>query len=178
MGRQIRGHVKPSSIKKTSLTRLEVQYETGIWKQIQGKESIEEHIAKRNMEQFSHAGKTPFRYTPLGVELGHTGDTQMADDILYGTLEHEALRDDAIQAIVKQLRQHLAIKHIIEPFITVEYFKLASKCVPEKTASSDSGRGYHHYKACAEGSSDGLADAQAELHAALKSIPLLAGYCP
>jgi hypothetical protein len=37
MGRQIRGHVKPSSLKKTSLARLEVQDETGIWKQIQGK---------------------------------------------------------------------------------------------------------------------------------------------
>jgi hypothetical protein len=40
MGRQIRGHVKPSSLKKTSLKRLEVRDATGIWKQIQGKESI------------------------------------------------------------------------------------------------------------------------------------------
>jgi hypothetical protein len=86
MGRQIRGHVKPYSLKKTILKRLEVQEETGIWKQIQGNESIEEHIAKRNMEQFSHAGNTPFGYTPLGEELGHTGDTQMAEDILEGTL--------------------------------------------------------------------------------------------
>jgi hypothetical protein len=101
MGKKIRGHVKPSSLKNNSLTRLEVQYATWISKQIQGKESIEEHIAQRNMEQFSHAGKTPFGYTPLGEELGHTGDTQMAEDILEGTLEHEALRDDAIQAIVK-----------------------------------------------------------------------------
>jgi hypothetical protein len=178
MGRQIRGHVKPSSIKKTSLTRLEVQDETGIWKQIQGKESIEEHIAQRNMEQFSHAGKTPFGYTPLGEELGHAVDTQMAEDIMDGTLEHEALRDDAIQSIVKHLRQHPALQQIIEPTVTVEDFKSAFKCVPEKAASSYSGRGYHHYKACAEGSSDRLADAQVDVHAALMSIPLLTGYCP
>jgi hypothetical protein len=178
MGRQIRGHVKPSSLKKTSLTRLEVQDKTGIWKQIQGKESIEEHIAKRNMEQFSHAGKTPFGYTPLGAELGHTGDTQMAEDILDGTLEHEALRDNALQAIVKQLRQQPAIQQIIEPIITVDDLKSAFKCVPENTASSYSGRGYHHYKECAEGSSDGLTHAQTEVHAALVSIPLLTGYCP
>jgi hypothetical protein len=50
MRRQIRGHAKPSSLNMTSLTRLEVQDATGIWKQIQGKESIEEHIAQRNME--------------------------------------------------------------------------------------------------------------------------------
>jgi hypothetical protein len=123
MGRQIRGHVKPYSLKKTSLKRLEVQYATGIWKHTQGKESIEEHIAQRNMEQFSHAGKTPFGYTPLGEELGHTGDTQMAEDILSGTLEHEELRDDAIQAIVKQLRQHPAIQQIIKHIIMVEDFK-------------------------------------------------------
>jgi hypothetical protein len=60
----------------------------------------------------------------------------------------------------------------------VEDFKSAFKCVPEKTASSYSGRGYHHYKACAEGSSYGLADAQAGVHDALVSIPLLTGYCP
>jgi hypothetical protein len=102
----------------------------------------------------------------------------MAEDILDGNLEHEALRDDAIQAIVKQLRQYPAIQQIIEPIITVEDFKSAFKCVPEKIASSYSGRGYHHYKARAEGSSDGLVDAQAEIHAALVSIPLLTGYCP
>jgi hypothetical protein len=96
MARKIRGHVTPSSLKKTSLKRVEVQDATWIWKQIQGKESIEEHIAQRNMEQFSHAGKTPCGYTPLGEKLGKTGDTQMAEDILDGMLEHEELRDDAI----------------------------------------------------------------------------------
>jgi hypothetical protein len=106
------------------------------------------------MEQFSHAVNTPFGYTLLGEELGHLGDTQMAEDILDGTLENEALRDEEIQELVKQLRQHPAIQQIIKPIIMVEDFKLAFKCVPEKTASSYSGRGYHHYKACAEGSSD------------------------
>jgi hypothetical protein len=60
----------------------------------------------------------------------------------------------------------------------VEDFKSAFKCVPEKTALYYSGKGYHHYKACAQGSSDGFADAQAEVHAALMSIPLLIGYRP
>jgi hypothetical protein len=60
----------------------------------------------------------------------------------------------------------------------VEDFKSAFKCVPERTSSSYSGRGYHHYKACAEGSRDRLADAQAVVHADLMAIPLLTGYCP
>jgi hypothetical protein len=37
LGMEIRGHLNPSSLKKISLTRLEVQDATGIWKQKQGK---------------------------------------------------------------------------------------------------------------------------------------------
>jgi hypothetical protein len=50
--------------------------------------------------------------------------------------------------------------------------------VPEKTASSFSGRGVHHYKACAEGSDDGLSDRQVEVNAAMMTVPLDAGFCP
>jgi hypothetical protein len=55
------------------------------------------------VEKFSHAGATPFGYTPLGKELGHTGDSRMADNIYNGTLDHEALDDEDINAIVNQL---------------------------------------------------------------------------
>jgi hypothetical protein len=51
-------------------------------------------------------------------------------------------------------------------------------CVLEKTASSFSGRLVPHYKACADGSKDGLADNLAEIHAAVASIPLETGFCP
>jgi hypothetical protein len=50
--------------------------------------------------------------------------------------------------------------------------------VPEKTALSFSGRGVHHYKACAEGSDDGLADIQVEVQSAMMTVPLDAGFCP
>jgi hypothetical protein len=71
------------------------------------------------------------------------------------------------------LRHHPAIQKIIKPIVMMEDFKSAFKCVPDKTALSYSGRGYHHLKACAEGSSDGLADVQSGIHATLMSIPLL-----
>jgi hypothetical protein len=66
-------------------------------------------LIKRNVEQFSHAGATPSGYTELGKDLGHTGDSQMAQDIYDGTLEHDALSDGAINAIAAQLRKHPAI---------------------------------------------------------------------
>jgi hypothetical protein len=50
--------------------------------------------------------------------------------------------------------------------------------VPEKTASSFSGRGAHHYKSCAEGLDNGLADIQVEFHAEMMTVPLDAGFCP
>jgi hypothetical protein len=77
-------------------------------------------LIKRNVAQFSHAGVTPFRYTELGKDLGHTGDSQMAQDIYDGTLEHDALSDGAIHAIVKQLRKHPAIDKILKPVVTPE----------------------------------------------------------
>jgi hypothetical protein len=57
-------------------------------------------LIKINIEQFSHAGATPFGYTELGKDLGHTGDSQMAQDIYDGTLEHDALSDGAIYAFL------------------------------------------------------------------------------
>jgi hypothetical protein len=50
--------------------------------------------------------------------------------------------------------------------------------VPDRTASYFSGRGVHHYKACAEGSDDGLADIQSAIHAAMMTVPLDTGFCP
>jgi hypothetical protein len=62
--------------------------------------------------------------------------------------------------------------------VTPQDFKSAFKCMPEKTMSSLSGRGVHHYKACAERSDDGLADIEVEVHAAMMTVPLDAGLCP
>jgi hypothetical protein len=102
----------------------------------------------------------------------------MAQSIFEGKLEHSALSDSAIQATAEQLRKHPAIDNIWKPVVTPEDFKSALKCLPEKTASSFSGRGVHHYKACAEVSYDGLADIQAEVHAATMIVPLDDGFCP
>jgi hypothetical protein len=93
------------------------------------------------VEHFSHAGEIPLGYTELGQELGHTGNTPMDDAILEGTFKNDALSDDALAAIVKQLLNHPAVRQIINPIVTEEDFKSAFKCVPEKTASSFSGRG-------------------------------------
>jgi rhamnogalacturonyl hydrolase YesR len=144
--------VKPNSTKKLSLYRLDVQTEDGLWRQIVGKNQVEEDLIERNVEQFSHADATPLGYTELGRELGHTGDTPMTEAILDGTFEHESLTDKALAAILQKLQKHQNVQEIIQPIITEADFKSAFKCVPEKTASSFSGRGLHHYKACAEGS--------------------------
>jgi hypothetical protein len=160
IGRQIRGHVKPNSNKKSSLTKVSVPDDgpEGLWQQIIGKDELEGRLIKKNVEQCSHAGSTPFGYTELGKDFGHTGDSQMAREIYDGTLEHDALIDGAIYASFAQLRKHPSIDKIIKPVVTPEDFKSAFNCVPEKTTSSFSGRGVHHYKACSEGSDDSLAD--------------------
>jgi transcription termination factor NusB len=151
--RHIRGHINPNSLKKSSLTRLEVQDCDAIWKKIQGKVPVEEHIVERNVEQFSHVGNTPFGYTPLGGDLGHTGDSMMAEEILDGTIEHESLIDETIHAIITKLRQHLVIQKIIKPVVIVADFNSAFNHVPENTQS-------------------------ASVHAAMLDIPLATGFYP
>jgi hypothetical protein len=88
------------------------------------------------------------------------------------------LSEGAINAIVAQLRKHPSIDKILKPVVTPEDFKSVFKCVPEKTTSSFSVRAVHHCKSCAEGSDDGLADIQVEVHAAMMTVPLDAGFCP
>jgi hypothetical protein len=70
------------------------------------------------------------------------------------------------------------LEKITKPVVTAEDFKSACRCVPEKTASSPSGCGVHHYKACDEGSSEGLSDILCEVYAAMMTVPLIKGYCP
>jgi hypothetical protein len=130
------------------------------------------------VEQFLHAGHTPFGYTDLGKKLGHMCDSSMADGIYDGILKLDALSDPAIQAIVNQLKMHPLLVNIIKPVMTPEDFKSAFTCVPEKTASSLSGRGVHHYNACAKGLKDGLPDIICEVYAAMMTAPLKIGYYP
>jgi hypothetical protein len=144
----------------------------GLWKKIIDKDDLKDHLIAINVEQFSYAGATPFGYTDMDKEVGHAGDSSMAKAIYHENLEHAALSDSTIQAIVKQLHKHPAIEKILTPVVTPEDFKSAFKCVPERTVSSFSGRVIHHYKACSEGSNDGLADIQVLVHAAMMTVPL------
>jgi hypothetical protein len=180
LGRQIRKHVKPNTAKFFILTRVVVPADgpEGLWAKIISKDYLEDHLVARHVEQFSHAGATPFGYSELGKYLGHTGNSPMAQSIYEGTLEHEALVDSAIHAISEQLREHPFIEKILTPVVTPDDFKSAFKCVPEKTALSFSGRCVHHYKACTEGSDDGLTDIQVEVHTATMTGPLATGFCP
>jgi hypothetical protein len=139
---------------------------------------MEEHLMERNIEQFSHAGKTPFGYSDLGAELGHAGDSQMANDILEGTLQHECLSNEAIRAIANQLREHPMVQQIWKPIVTPEDFTSCFKCVQEKTASSYSGRLVPHYKACSQIKEEGIGELLALVYAAMTTVPLDAGYFP
>jgi hypothetical protein len=106
---------------------------------------VEHHLIARNVEQFRHAGTTRFGYTKLGKELGHAGDSDMDESILNGTLENVCMEDEAIRAIVEQLKRHKSIQGILTPIVTANNFRSCFKCVPE----NNSGQPDPHYNACA-----------------------------
>jgi hypothetical protein len=172
------GNIKPNSLTRSKLMRIEVPGDIpASWYWLDSKEAVEDHISERNVENFLHAGTTSFGYTALGEELGHTGDSPMADAIHAGTLEHPSLSDKAILMIVKQLKQHPLLHEIINPIVTVEDFRSSFQHVPEKTASSLSERHMWHYKAYID-LNDEHTVLLTEVHAALMAIPLATGYCP
>jgi hypothetical protein len=114
MGRQIRGYLKPNTLKRSKFLHVEVPNGDGTsWTKVKDKEEVEKHLIDRNVEQFSHSGKTPFGYTELGKELGYTGDSDMAESILNGTLEHKCIYHEKICAIVGQLKRHSTIQGIL-----------------------------------------------------------------
>jgi hypothetical protein len=87
MGRQIRGHIKPNTLQRSKLMHAEVPSNNETtWTKIEDKDEVEHHLIATNVEQFSHAGATPFGFTDLGKELGHAGDSAMTEVILEGTL--------------------------------------------------------------------------------------------
>jgi hypothetical protein len=179
MGRQIRGHTKPNTLQQSKLMHVEVTSNNETtWTKIEDKDEVEDHLIARNVEQFSHAGATPFGFTDIGRGLGHTGDSAMTEEILDGTLEHDCMEDEAIRAIVKKIKRHPTIQGILTPIVSTKDFQSCLKCVPEKIASSYSGRSVPYYKACANGSKDGLADTLAEIHAEMATILLETGFCP
>jgi hypothetical protein len=138
--RKIRGDLKPHTLQSSKLTAVEVSGSADrSWSRIDTKEQLEALIIDRNVEQFSHASNTPFSYTTLGDEFGHTSDTLMSDAIYYGTLEHRFLTNHDIRAIVKQLRKHPLLTKMISPVVTTEDFVSCFGCVVEKTSSSPSG---------------------------------------
>jgi hypothetical protein len=179
MGRQIRGQIKPNMLQRSKLMHVEVPSNSKTtWTKIEDNEEVEHHPMARNVEQFSHAGATPFEFTDLGKELGHTGGSAMAEDIMDGTLEHECMKDESIRAIVQQLKRYLTIQGILTTIVSANYLQFCFKYVPDKTTSSYSGRSVPNCKACTDGSKDGLADTLAEIHASMATIPLETGFCP
>jgi hypothetical protein len=133
MGRQTRGHINHNMLQRSNLMHAEVPSNNETtWTKFEDKDKVEHHLIARNVEHFSHAGATPFGFTDIGKELGHTGDSVMAEEILDGTLEHDCMKDEAIRSIVQQLKRHPTIQGILTPIVSVKDFRSYFKCVPEK----------------------------------------------
>jgi hypothetical protein len=87
-----RGIPQTKKNKRSRLMHVEVPNGDGTtWTKVEDKEEVDNHLIDRNVEQLIHAGTTPFCYTELGKDLGHTGDSDMAENILNGTLEHKCM---------------------------------------------------------------------------------------
>jgi hypothetical protein len=124
------GYLKPNTLKRLKLVHVEVLNENGTaWTRIENRAEVESHLIDRSVEKFSRAGTTPFGYTALGKELGHIDISNMDENILNGTLDHECMNNEAIRAIVGQLKRHPTIQGMLTTIVTTAYFQSCFKFV-------------------------------------------------
>jgi hypothetical protein len=97
----IKGFIDHDSIKRNAITRVNVTINVCI-SPLTTKSEIENHLLQRNPQAYWAAGSTHFGHTSLGRSLGHTGDSPLANSILYGTFTHPNL---AVNAFTSQLRR-------------------------------------------------------------------------
>jgi hypothetical protein len=131
LGRQIRGFLKPETLKRSRLVKIEVQDGDGCRK-VEYKEIVEEHLTEQNIEQFSLARKNQFGYSDLGAKLVHTGHVaekmfinrsnqgnfEPAKGASNSTTNNETNHDAGIFHIVLQVRTRRNSIIILSPIST------------------------------------------------------------
>jgi hypothetical protein len=117
----IKGFIDPHSIKRNSLTLVDVMVD-GRLTPLTTKAEIEDRLLSRNPQAYLDSGTTPFGHTTLGRSLGPTGDSPLADSILDGYFSHP---NRAVSAFTQQLRRHGHFTDIPAAKITEKQFSRA-----------------------------------------------------
>jgi hypothetical protein len=89
MGRRIRGHLKPNTLKRSMMMHIEVPSNNETtWTKIKDKDEVENHPIASNVEQFSHEGATPFGHISQLRDGTHGRHLDLLQDT-GGDLAHE-----------------------------------------------------------------------------------------
>jgi hypothetical protein len=166
----IKGFIDPDSVKRSAITIVDVTIDVRI-APLTTKIEIEDHLLQRNPQAYWASGNTPFGHTPLGLSLGPTGDSSLANSILNGTFTHPNL---AIQAFTSQLRRRPHCPDI--PKATAKLFSRAFGGLLEKPTSSPSGLYNAHYMCLAAKRNDVTSNPTRKIHAQLMDLTLTHGF--
>jgi hypothetical protein len=140
---------------RSGITRIEIPEDDNDdpktckrWKVVDIPSEILTHLQNRNRKHFGQAQGSPFTTPPLSDDLGFTGGNKCADIILQGGYDVAAKLNDAVQFLIKHLKQtEYAKEHRIKPTITQLEFIGKIKRWRESTSTSPSGLHLGHYKA-------------------------------
>jgi hypothetical protein len=140
--------------KNSGITRIEVPTrpnedpkKCSDWKIIDVPTEILHHLQTRNRKHFGQAQNTPFTTTPLSEELGFTGDTEIANDILHGRYDASKL-SQSVQLLISHLNKCNEPQISAQrPSISDDKYVAKLKCWSETTSTSPSGLHLGHYKA-------------------------------
>jgi len=146
----------------------------GPWETVTKPADIATSICEANAKQYHQAHNTPFASEPLLSYFGLNAEKAGSSDLLRGIMPPQNILEKMLpetRAIIQTIAD-LPAGPSIDTEITTEKFQQLYKIIPEKTASSPSGRHVGHYKAIAQ--SEDLS----ELWTIMMKVPHISGFSP
>jgi hypothetical protein len=153
----------------SALTRVIGPTENGR-EEFTDKDGMESALLDDNKRRYNQSSDTPFMVQPLAGEIGGTGDSIAADEILAGTYQIPAGVDKHARQLIRHLRQDENVP-TYQVEVDVEGYRRAWKRTRERT-SAGTELHFGHFKAGAECEAIGRAEAL------MAHMPYRTGYAP
>jgi hypothetical protein len=143
----------------------------GPWQSVTNPTEIAKKVCKVNAAQYNQAHHAPFWSGPIADHLGQTGETEVAQQLLQGSLPDNIPHDtlpETIQILGSLAQQTPSSAG--HATITEEEFVQTYIHAQESTSSSPSGRHIGHYMAATRD------PVLTKFHATMMSLPFQAGF--
>lgn len=160
-------------IRKSGITKVEVQNDNGEIEEVTTKRGIERACMTENAHKFQQTNSTPCMRAPLRQLLGRYGDTEFCHSILRGQCTPPPNTPQYTRELFEHLQYALpTAPKAFESYFSKDNFQSGWKKMREHTSAGISGLHFGHLKACA------MNDFISQFESSLSHLPFHTGYAP